>query len=203
VIVGICTDVHLHGRRLQQFAADARARGAEELWCLGDVVDALMGAPPEVHAACVDLAAAECTLVLGGNHELWALQRGLLDPATAAVVAGWSPVGERHGVGLVHGSLDDPFMEWVDDAPKAGRLLRRTPGWLAVHGHTHRRRLWAATGTHPHAASGPTRGRVAAGEDRLLACPGALTGARPTWLLVDLDARTLEWVRLMPPRPGS
>jgi UDP-2,3-diacylglucosamine pyrophosphatase LpxH len=196
MIVGICTDVHNHTARLRAFAAAARERGAEELWCLGDVVDALIGAPPAAHAATVDTAVELCDLVLAGNHELWCLQRGLFAPATAEVVQGWSPVEERHGVGLVHGSLDDPFMEFVDAAPKAGKLLRASTGWLAVHGHTHRRRLWAATPGYPHAESRPTRGTVAAGEERLLACPGALTGARPTWLLADLEARTLRWVAL-------
>lgn len=198
MIVGVCADVHLHGRRLQRFAREARARGAAELWCLGDVLDALIGAPAPVHAALVALAVEECELVLGGNHELWCLERGLLDPATAEIVRAWSPVEERRGVGLVHGSLADPFMEFVDDAAKAGRLLRASTGWLALHGHTHRRRLWAAAPEHPHAVSRSTRGTVAAGEERLLACPGALTGWRPTWLRIDLEERTLEWVALSP-----
>jgi hypothetical protein len=198
MVVGICTDVHGHTARLRAFAQHARARGAQELWCLGDVVDALIGAPPAALAETVEAAVEECDLVLGGNHELWALQRQLLDPGTARVVSDWSPVGERHGIGLVHASLADPFMEFVDTAEKAGRLLREVPDWLAVHGHTHRRRLWAATDRYPHAESRPTRGVVAAGEDRLLACPGALTGSRPTWLLVDIDGRLLQWQTLKP-----
>ena len=193
MLVAICSDVHLHVTRLQLVAQRARTAGAEELWCLGDVVDALLGAPPAVLAEAVAVAVAECDLVLGGNHELWCLQRGLFAPGTAEIAKGWSAVEERHGVGLVHGSLDDPFMEFVTTAPQAGKLLRATPGWLAVHGHTHTRRLWAATPTFPHAETRPTRGRIEAGEDRLLACPGALTGKRPTWLLVDLEARRLEW----------
>lgn len=196
MLVGVCADVHNHTGRLQAFAAAAREQGAAELWCLGDIVDALIGAPPPAHASTVAAAVELCDLVLAGNHELWCLQRGLLDAATAEVVGAWSPVEERHGVGLVHASLDDPFMEFVDSAPKAARVLRGTTGWLALHGHTHRRRLWARTAGHPHAESRPTRGLVAAGEDRLLANPGALTGARPSWLLVDLDARTLRWSAL-------
>jgi predicted phosphodiesterase len=196
MLVGICTDVHLHVQRLRAFAAQARARGAQELWCLGDVVDALLGAPPAALADAVAVAVEECDLVLGGNHELWALERGLLPPETVRTVAAWSPVAERHGVGLVHGSLDDPFMEFVDTPAKAGKLLRESEGWLAVHGHTHVRRLWAAAPSYPHAEKRATRGTVAAGEGKLLACPGALTGSRPTWLLVDLQARTLTWIAL-------
>ncbi len=196
MVVGICTDVHLHVARLRVFAAQARARGAEELWCLGDVVDSMLGAPPAALAHAVAVATEECDLVLGGNHELWCLQQGQLDPETAKTVSEWSPVDERHGVGVVHGSLDDPYMEFVDTPAKAGKLLRATGGWLAVHGHTHTRRLWAATPSYPHAEKRPTRGTVAAHEDKLLACPGALTGARSSWLLVDLDARTLTWVPL-------
>ncbi|MCW2999786.1 MAG: metallophosphoesterase family protein [Solirubrobacterales bacterium] len=201
MIVGICTDVHNHTARLRAFAAQARARGAEQLWCLGDVVDALIGAPAAAHAETVNAAVELCDLVLAGNHELWCLQRGLLDAATAQLVGAWSPVEERHGVGLVHASLEDPFMEFVDAAPKAARLLRETPGWLAVHGHTHRRRLWAQTDSYPNAETRPTRGAIVAGQDRLLANPGALTGARPSWLLVDLDARVLRWFPLAVPKP--
>ncbi len=202
MLVGVCSDIHNHTGRLQAFAAAARDRGAGELWCLGDVVDAMLGAPPAAHAATVGLATALCDLVLAGNHELWCLQRGLLDAGTARTVEGWSPVDERAGVGLVHASLEDPMMEFVDSPAKAGRLLRATPGWLALHGHTHRRRLWAQTDRHPHAESRTTRGTVLAGEDRLLANPGALTGARPSWLLVDLEARSLQWFALAPSSAG-
>lgn len=196
MIVGICTDVHGHTARLHAFAHQARGLGAVELWCLGDVIDAMLGAPPAALAQAIDAALELCDLVLAGNHELWARQRGLLDEETAQRISEWSPVERRHGIGLVHASLDDPFMEWVDTEQKAGRLLRRTDGWLAVHGHTHRRRLWARTDRFPHATSRPTRGTVAAGDDVLLACPGALTGSRPTWLLADLEARQLRWVPL-------
>ncbi len=193
MIVAVCADVHLHVSRLERVAALAAESGCEELWCLGDVVDALLGAPAPVLADAVARALDACDVVLAGNHEQWCLQRGQFDAGTAAVVSEWSAVEERHGVGLVHASLDDPFMEFVTTAAQAGKMLRRAPGWLALHGHTHTRRLWAAVGTYPHAEKRPTRGVVAAGDDRLLACPGALTGARPTWLRVDLERRELSW----------
>lgn len=196
MIVAVCADLHLHLQRLELFVRRAREAGAAELWCLGDVVDALLGAPPEVLGEAVETAEAAFDLVLAGNHELWALQRDLLAPQTQETVKAWPAVDERHGVGVVHASLDDPFMEFVTTAPQAGKLLRGASGWLALHGHTHTRRLWAATPTYPHAEKRETRGVVAAGDDRLLACPGALTGARPTWVLVDLEARTLEWKAL-------
>ena len=193
MVVAVCSDVHLHVSRLELVARRAREAGAQELWCLGDVVDSQLGAPPAMLGEALDAARRLCDVVLAGNHELWCLQRGLLTPEEAEAIAGWSAVEERRGVGLVHGSLDDPYMEFVRTPAQAGKLLRAATGWLALHGHTHVRELWAATGTYPHAESRPTRGVVAAGEDRLLACPGALTGGRPTWMLVDLEARTLEW----------
>lgn len=193
MLVAVCADPHLHTQRVEQFARQAREAGAVERWCLGDVVDALLGAPPEVLADAVALAEATFDLVLAGNHELWTLQRGLLTPESEATVKAWPAVDERHGVGVVHASLDDPFLEFVTTPAQAGKLLRGASGWLALHGHTHTRRLWAATTSYPHAEKRPTRGVVEAGADTLLACPGALTGTRPTWLLVDLQARTLEW----------
>ncbi|MCW3040552.1 MAG: metallophosphoesterase family protein [Solirubrobacterales bacterium] len=201
MLVAVCSDVHNHTGRLVAFATAARAAGAQELWCLGDVVDALIGAPPAAHASTVAAAVELCDVVLAGNHELWCVQRGMLDAATREIVEGWSPVEERHGVGLVHASLQDPFMEFVDTPVKAARVLRETSGWLALHGHTHTRKLWAQTDAYPGAQIRPTRGTVAAGADRLLANPGALTGGRPSWLLVDLAARTLRFLplRVAPP----
>lgn len=193
MLVGVCADLHLHLQRLGLFARRAQEAGATELWCLGDVVDALLGAPPEILGEAVAVAHEVCDLVLAGNHELWALQRELLPSETREIVRAWPAVDERHGVGVVHASLDDPFMEFVTTAAQAGKLLRGASGWLALHGHTHTRRLWAATQAYPHAEKRQTRDVVHAGDDRLLACPGALTGTRPTWMLVDLEARTLEW----------
>ncbi len=95
MLIAICSDVHLHVTRLRLVAQRAREVGAQELWCLGDVVDALLGAPPPVLAEAVEVAVAECDLVLAGNHELWCLQRGLFAPETAETTKRWSAVEER------------------------------------------------------------------------------------------------------------
>ncbi len=199
VLVAVCSDVHGRIERLQSFLAAAIDAGAQQCWCLGDVVDALGAASFEDNAACVELVQASCALKLAGNHEAWALRSGLLDSATAAVCASWPPgVVSDDGILTVHGSPRDPWMEFVHDEASAAAALAAIPGWLGLHGHTHVPRLWAQTDQDPVLKRRRRAGQVfgAAAAERLLACPGALTGKRPSFLLVDFPARTLRWQRL-------
>src|SRR5829696_4097909 len=63
--VAIASDIHGNKQAFQAVIAAAEAAGAEELWCLGDLVG--YGAEPD---ACVALADAHCTICLAGNHDL-------------------------------------------------------------------------------------------------------------------------------------
>ncbi|MDP9377206.1 MAG: hypothetical protein M3P40_06490 [Actinomycetota bacterium] len=59
-------------------------------------------------------------------------------------------------------------------------------------------RLWARIDEDPVLKRRRGPGQVFGVDvgERLLACPGALTGKRPTFLLVDFAARTLRWQTL-------
>src|SRR5919199_2766144 len=63
--VAICSDIHGNRQAFEAVIAAAEADGAEEVWCLGDLVG--YGADPD---ACVALARDNCDLCLVGNHDL-------------------------------------------------------------------------------------------------------------------------------------
>src|SRR5919201_2061867 len=99
------------GRRSSTAASD----GADELWCLGDLVG--YGGEPD---ACVELAATHCTICLAGNHDLAVVDVLSLEDFSrgAALAAQWTkdvikqdtrdfllalqPEGSRAGLGLFH-----------------------------------------------------------------------------------------------------
>jgi hypothetical protein len=74
--------------------------------------------------------------------------------------------------------------------------LSRLPGWLCAHGHTHQAALWIgrSDGTIERQRR-PTSQRLARSM-RAVACPGALSGPDPSWLLVDTLRRRLTWHRI-------
>ena len=110
--------------------------------------------------------------------------------------AAWPPGGATaDGVVVVHASPRDPLMEFIHDATAASAALDAIPGWIGMHGHTHVPRLWARTPDEPVVKR---RRRVdrpitVANKEQVLACPGALTKERPSFLVVDFEARTLLW----------
>src|ERR671927_758869 len=115
--VAICTDIHGNRHAFEAVIEAARASGADELWCLGDLVG--YGAEPD---ACVELAARHCTVCLAGNHDLAVIGELSLEEFSrgAALAARWtsevirsetrdfllalSPQGAAEGVGLFHAS---------------------------------------------------------------------------------------------------
>src|SRR5919107_5221949 len=111
--IAICSDIHGNRHAFEAVIAAAEQDGAEELWCLGDLVG--YGAEPD---ACVALADAHCSICLAGNHDLAVVEvlslddfsRGaalaarwtqeVISPHTRAFLRGLSPEGKAEGVGL-------------------------------------------------------------------------------------------------------
>src|SRR3954469_8596531 len=124
--VAICTDIHGNRHAFQAVIDAAREAGADELWCLGDLVG--YGAEPD---ACVALASEHCEIVLAGNHDLAVVDVLSLEDFSrgAALAARWTqdglsphtrdflrslqPKGESLGYGLFHASPRDPIWEYV------------------------------------------------------------------------------------------
>src|SRR5690242_3345802 len=65
MLVAVLSDIHGNRHAFQAVLADAERAGAQEAWCLGDLVG--YGAEPD---ACVELARERCAIVLAGNHDL-------------------------------------------------------------------------------------------------------------------------------------
>ncbi|WP_158276630.1 metallophosphoesterase family protein [Paraconexibacter algicola] len=191
------SDVHGQVALLRRAVAAIDDHGCEEIWCLGDVVDALGAAPSADQEEAVALVASRCAVTLGGNHELWALERGQLSHATRLVLAGWAPRAERHGVLAVHASVIDPLYEFLDSPQVAAASLAELGAHLALFGHTHHPGMWGAAAGVP--APVWVSARTAPPVDlrtyqRALVNPGAIQhDLQPTYLLLDLTARTATW----------
>jgi hypothetical protein len=194
--LAIFSDVHGQVGRLSACLGAVARTGADELWCLGDAIDGLSARPPELTVACVRAINDVCTVKLAGNHEAWALQDGSLPQAAAALIECWSVAAQRDGILAVHGSPHNPLMGRLSDERYVREALRRLPGWLCAHGHTHQPALWIcrSDGTL-ECQRYPTSQRLGRSM-RAVACPGALSGPNPCWLLVDTVRRRLTWHRI-------
>jgi len=191
--LAIFTDLHGEVGRLTACLEAIARVGADELWCLGDAIDGLSARRPELTVACVRAINDVCSVKLAGNHEAWALQDQSLPHAAAAVIAGWSVAAQRDGILAVHGSPHNPLMGQLSDERDVREALRRLPGWLCAHGHTHQAALWIA---RPDGTLERQRRPTSQGlgrSMRAVACPGALSGPDPSWLLVDTVRRRLTW----------
>jgi diadenosine tetraphosphatase ApaH/serine/threonine PP2A family protein phosphatase len=148
--VAIVSDIHSNRHAFEAVLDAVEAIGAEELWCLGDLVG--YGAEPD---ACVALARRHAAVCLAGNHDLAVL--GKLDISTfsetAAVAVEWtrehaseatleflrglSPTGAREGVGLFHASPSDPVWEYVLSIDQAEAGMDAQTQRLGLIGHSH------------------------------------------------------------------
>jgi diadenosine tetraphosphatase ApaH/serine/threonine PP2A family protein phosphatase len=203
--LAIFSDVHGQVGRLSACLEAVARTGADELWCLGDAIDGLSARPPELTVACVRAIDDVCTVKLAGNHEAWALQDESLPSAAADVIAGWGVAAQRDGVLAVHGSPHNPLMGRLSDERYVREALRRLSGWLCAHGHTHQAALWIGRGDGTiERQRRPTSQRLGRSM-RAVACPGALSGPDPSWLLVDTVRRRLTWHRIDAggPPPGA
>jgi predicted phosphodiesterase len=212
--VAIASDIHGNKQAFQAVIAAAERDGADELWCLGDLVG--YGAEPD---ACVALADAHCTICLAGNHDLAVIGVLSLDEFSrgAALAAYWtreviteethdylrslSPTGSAEGVGLFHASPRDPVWEYVLSALAAELCFDATDFRISLIGHSHVALSFHRPEGSP--ATGTTRREGAqvdltAGE--WLINPGS-TGqprdgdARAAWLVLDTGAWTATWRR--------
>src|SRR3954447_14561493 len=111
--VAILSDIHGNRHAFEAVLANAEDAGADEMWCLGDLVG--YGADPD---ACVELARRHAAICLAGNHDLGVTGELPLDEFSrgAELAARWTqeviapenlayletlePAGHVEGVGL-------------------------------------------------------------------------------------------------------
>jgi predicted phosphodiesterase len=212
--VAIASDIHGNKQAFQAVIAAAEADGADELWCLGDLVG--YGAEPD---ACVALAEAHCAICLAGNHDLAVVEVLSLDDFSrgAALAAYWtrevirpdtreyllslSPKGHAEGVGLFHASPRDPIWEYVLSSLAAELCFDATDFRVSLIGHSHVALSFHRADGQP--ATGTTR-RASAEVDlstgEWLINPGSVGqprdgDARAAWLVLDTGAWTATWRR--------
>jgi diadenosine tetraphosphatase ApaH/serine/threonine PP2A family protein phosphatase len=212
--VAICSDIHGNRQGFEAVIAAAEADGADELWCLGDLVG--YGAEPD---ACVELAARHCTVCLAGNHDLavtgelsleefsrgaalaarWT--REVIQPETRQFLLSLSPLGVAEGVGLFHASPRDPVWEYVLSALAAELCFDATDHRVSLIGHSHVALSFTRLEGEP--ATGTTRrggeqADLTSGE--WLINPGSAGqprdgDPRAAWLMLDTSAWTAGWRR--------
>ena len=85
--VAIATDIHGNRHAFEAVIDAAERDGAEELWCLGDLVG--YGGDPD---ASVELARRHCSVCLAGNHDLAVVDVLSLEEFSrgAALAATWT-----------------------------------------------------------------------------------------------------------------
>jgi predicted phosphodiesterase len=212
--VAICTDIHGNRHAFEAVIDAAEASGAEELWCLGDLVG--YGAEPD---ACVALAREHCTIVLVGNHDLAVIGKLSLDDFSrgAALAARWTqdvisdetrefllglePSGSGAGIGLFHASPRDPIWEYVLSGLTAELCFDETDFRVSLIGHSHVALSFHRPEGQPATGTTQREGTVLdLSEGRWLINPGS-TGqprdgdARAAWLLVDTERKIATYKR--------
>lgn len=160
--LAIISDLHSNREALEAVFADIRARGIQDLVCLGDVVG--YGPDPEF---CVDLVRGHCRWCLMGNHDEALFRdasdfnphaRGAIEYTRRRMQPHWWTSSDRrarwkwlNGLPLrvkegrflfVHGSPRDPIREYVlstDGILNPEKLRSIFEGFddVAVGGHTH------------------------------------------------------------------
>ena len=124
--------------------------GADEVWCLGDLV----GYGPQPNECCLAVA-ARAELCLAGNHDLVVLgslsmhdfagdaaaaarwTQSVLSDDAREFLAGLPSSGRRDGVELFHGSARDPVWEYVLSEEAAWWTFQATTEPLVLVGHSH------------------------------------------------------------------
>ena len=212
--VAIATDIHGNRHAFEAVIDAAERDGAEELWCLGDLVG--YGGDPD---ASVELARRHCSVCLAGNHDLAVVDvlsledfsrgaalaatwtRDVIAPETREFLLSLKPEGSAQGVGLFHASPRDPIWEYVLSGLTAELCFDVTDFRVSLIGHSHVALSFDRQEGSP--ASGTTRKEgteLDVGTGQWLINPGS-TGQprdgdpRAAWLLLDTDRWTATYRR--------
>ena len=148
--VAVISDVHANRHALDAVLAAIEASGADEIWCLGDLV----GYGPQPNECCRTIA-ARAAFCLAGNHDLVVLgslsindfagdaaaaarwTQSVLSEEAREFLAGLPSNTRRDGVDLFHGSARDPVWEYVLSDEAAWSTFQASNQPLILVGHSH------------------------------------------------------------------
>jgi len=210
----LISDVHGNLPAFQAVLGAIEDEGADEIWCLGDLVG--YGAHPN---ECVELAERSVDLCLIGNHDMVVIDR--LDisdfSANAAAAAEWTkgelssgarayleklePEDEKQPVGLYHASPRDPVWEYVLSALVADDCIDEMDARVGAVGHSHVALAFWRKGDLPTAGAQSEAGaQLDVSQDRWLLNPGSVGqprdgDPRASWLLLELGTWRASWRR--------
>jgi diadenosine tetraphosphatase ApaH/serine/threonine PP2A family protein phosphatase len=214
----VLSDVHANQPALEAALGSIAEVGAEELWCLGDMVG--YGADPD---ACTTLIRERCDVCLAGNHDLAVL--GELDVSTfseaAAVAVEWTQAnasketieflggleaaGSRAEIGLYHASPRDPVWEYVLSIEQAEAALDVQPERVCLIGHSHIALFFTrpadAKPTFTQGSQASDGAVLELGSGEWLLNPGSVgqprdADPRAAWLELDTEAWTARYHRV-------
>ena len=214
--VAIVSDIHGNRHAFEAVLDDARGAGADEVWCLGDLVG--YGAEPD---ACVELARDRVAICLAGNHDLAVTGELPIDDFSrgAAISAKWTqqtigtenlaflrelrPSGVEGELGLYHASPRDPVWEYVLSELLADRCFDEAAQRVCLIGHSHVALAFTRDeggGTHARGALREPGHTADLREGAWLLNPGSVGqprdgDPRAAWLLLDRDRGHAEWRR--------
>jgi predicted phosphodiesterase len=215
VRIAIISDIHGNWHALEAVLAHVDGKGADELWCLGDLV----GYGPQPNR-CTCETKARVQLCLVGNHDLAALGSvGLeqfrgeaansvrwtteqLEDEPRAYLSSLEPKGERAGLQVFHASPRDPVWEYIlsEDAVRAA--LADTTAPIVLVGHSHLPIALRASGDSLAGglAKGGSELELELDDARWLLNPGSVGqprdgDPRAAYLLLDLDGNHASFHR--------
>jgi predicted phosphodiesterase len=145
MLIALLSDVHGNRPAFEAVLDDVDSEGAEEIWCLGDLVG--YGAQPD---DCVALARERCNLSLAGNHDLvvtgeipisdfsrdaaaaarWTQET--IGEDTMAYLKGLVPADAKREPALYHASPRDPVWEYVLSTWQADECMDLMDGRVAA-----------------------------------------------------------------------
>ena len=159
--LALLSDIHANIQAFDACLTHARAQGAQQIACLGDLVG--YGADPAAVVQRVQDLAGAGALLVKGNHDAMAVAPPAVVKTIGDSTAAWThaqldddqrqflhqlPMTLQHGaILLVHASLDGPELwRYVYDQRAAGASLDAAADWPAVRyvfgGHVHMQTLY-------------------------------------------------------------